>query len=517
MACLKIIRPFALSFTLIVLTGVAAPVSAGDVPPEKTNFRISQLYVPRNLDPAALAGSAEVHMFHNLYRGLYIYRVNKGLVPIGAKSCDWSPFPTAMTCTLNPQHRWSDGQQVVAEDYVRAFRRLVDPRSTSREANELSALKNYRKILESQLPTEALGIQADGPLRLKFAFDETDVDFKYRLASPILVPFRKVSELDVPKTWLFNGPYELKEWKEGQYAHLSPSAGYLEKNPARPSVEFRIIDDGTAALNLYQTGFLDFVPMIPTAAIPEWRNKPGFFETSIPRFDFIGFGPALKESPQIRKAISLGSDFKGFQKLFQSKSRPGCPGFPVSWTGQATCLADDATAAKKALAEAKQPAPFPLTYYFTQISTDDLKRGAEFYQQAWKRNLDLSVDLQSRESGVYRKLVRENPPPIFRRGIALDRPTCLAALERFESKSPDNDIRFEVKEFDQVVEQMRAAKDRRENQKLCRKGLQILYARYALIPQGEYFLGRIKRPEFKGVEFTSQGSMDLTTLRYVPK
>jgi oligopeptide transport system substrate-binding protein len=232
--------------------------------------------------------------------------------------------------------------------------------------------------------------------------------------------------MDQPETWLFNGPYVLKEWKEEQYIRLDPNKTYIEKTHSNLPVEVRLVEDGTAALNLFQANRLDFVPMIPTSQIPEWKKHAEFFETSIPRFDFIGFGPAFESLPSLREAISLSSDFKGFQKLFQSKARPGCPGFPSKWTGGPVCLNDDVKRAKQIIEKSKESPPKPLTYYFTKIPTDDLVRGAEFYQQAWKRNLDLDVVLQSREIGVYRALLRESPPPLFRRGVALDRPSCLA-------------------------------------------------------------------------------------------
>lgn len=484
---------------------------------EASSFKMSLFSVPRSLDPVAVTGSDSSHVFHNLYRGLYIYRMGVGLVPVGAKSCQWNPFPNKVRCDLNTNHKWSDGKTVVAEDYVRAFRRLVDPQVASRDASGLSALKNYQAIIKGNASTETLGVASPNDRTLIFELTNLDADFIQRLASPTLVPFRKVSVLDSPETWLFNGPYVLKEWRQDHYIKLDPNPHYHEKGHSKLPIEIRLVEDGTAALNLYQANRLDLVLNVPTAQIEEWRNDSGYFETIIPRFDYIGFGPALSHLKSLRKALSLGSDFAGFQKVMKSRSRPGCPGFPKEWTGDPVCINDDVMAAKASLEEVSSKLPKPLTYYFTKIPTDDLRRGAEFYQQAWKRNLNIEIDLQSREIGVYRALLKDNPPAIFRRGVALDRPTCLSALEMFESSSSDNEIRFQNKEFDEVINKMRSKQKPSELKKLCKQALKILYNDYALIPQGEYALGRVIKNQFSGLQFTFHGTVDLTFLKSVSK
>lgn len=507
---------FAASMGFSCLAANSPSLAANPMPtPSKSAiFRMAVTGLPNKLDPLNI-GSTEATVFSNLFRGLYVYRIDKGLIPAGARRCDWSPFPDKYVCQLNPQHRWSDGSQVLGDDYVRAMQRLIDPKNGSSEAAQLVAIKNARAILSGQLPPKALGIRSIRPDNLEFEFETPDVDFPLRLSSAALVPYRKIVEVDRPETWLFNGPFALVEVRSPQLWKLKSQKSYPGRKGSDLEVELRVVEDGTAALNLYTANLIDFVPAIPTSQIPAWRKDPGYLEVAIPRFDYIGFGPRLTELPWLRRALMQGSDFQGLQRLFGSRSRPGCPSFPKTWTGGSVCLKDDVKEAKKQIRDKELPRD--LSYFFTLISTDDLKRGAEFYQGAWKRNLGLEVSLQARELGILRRLLQENPPPLFRRGVSLDRPTCLAALELFESVSTDNLIQFKDKKYDEIVQELRRTRQVQRQKQLCRLGLERLYESAALIPQGEFSIGRLRRPHFKGIAFSALGSVDLTNLESTAK
>lgn len=106
--------------------------------------------------------------------------------------------------------KWSDGTVVKAEDYVRAFRHLIDPESKSREVAHLLKLKNAKTILEGKLKPDSLGIKAFNDDTLIFEFDIKDPEFIARLSSTVLVPWKVLPDIKKATEVLTNGPYKLK-------------------------------------------------------------------------------------------------------------------------------------------------------------------------------------------------------------------------------------------------------------------------------------------------------------------
>ncbi len=113
---------------------------------ETSVFRFSLFIEPHTLDPARFSSSGSSYFMSNLFQGLYRFDDKRGLVPTGAKSCLKSS-PNKITCILNQKSKWTSGEVVVAEDYVRAFQHFIDPNTKSKETSLLLNLKNAKDTL----------------------------------------------------------------------------------------------------------------------------------------------------------------------------------------------------------------------------------------------------------------------------------------------------------------------------------------------------------------------------------
>ena len=136
------------------------------------SFRFHLTAEPHSLDFQTSASAGGNYAFQNIYRGLFRYHSQKGLIKEGAKECTRSHL--ALTCTLNPEHKWSNGERVKAGDYVKSFQRLVAPANKSPQVELLITVKNAREIFAGKLPTEQLGVKAmnDETLRIEFAEED---------------------------------------------------------------------------------------------------------------------------------------------------------------------------------------------------------------------------------------------------------------------------------------------------------------------------------------------------------
>ena len=96
----------------------------------------------------------------DMVEGLVIRGPSKQPEPGCAESWTVSPDRLTWTFQLRAGLQWSDGRPLTADDFVYSYRRLLDPATGASNAGLFLALRNARKIVQRQLPPDALGVRA---------------------------------------------------------------------------------------------------------------------------------------------------------------------------------------------------------------------------------------------------------------------------------------------------------------------------------------------------------------------
>lgn len=489
------------------------PSALAKSPPDIFRFHVSS--EPASLDPSRLESSEANYLFHNLYRGLYRWSSSAGLVADGARECS-RPEQLRIVCTLDPAATWSDGVGVEAEHYVRAFRHLVAPTSKSLGVELLGNVVGALEAFSGKMPVTRLGVTALGRHRLEIRLKRPDPDFLYKLTSPLLVPIRseRFPERDQAAQHIYNGPYQIEAWEIGKRIRLRPNPRYLRGAKTRPKAEVLIIDEDATALTLYENGRLTFLRRLPSALIAKYKARPDFKQVPVARFDYIGFGPEMKTQPRAREALALSLDFEELRRVYDALGVPGCPSLPEHYMDEVPCLRLDAARAKRAWSEV--PREFRdkrRVFAFSKLGGDDTKKAAEWAQQQWSRRLEARVDLQQTEQALFLRTLRESAPPIFRKGVGLDRPTCLAALETFAAGGAENFLRLEIPAYQGIIERLHRATTEMERKRLCTEGIRLLIADHWLIPLGRIHFSLLASPAFTGWTLNDMNQLDLAELR----
>jgi oligopeptide transport system substrate-binding protein len=476
---------------------------------DQAPFRFHLFVESHGVDPQLTNSASGNYVLHLLYRGLYVYHSRQGLKPVGAKECTWDS-PLKLTCHLNPQMRWSTGARIEASDYLKSFRRLVDPKIASPQSGVLSGLKNAGAIASGKMAPDQLGVRAVDGDTLVFDFAQPDPEFLYKLIHPALTPFPPGGYPPVAKaeTVVTSGPYRIQQWKSGAWIRFTPNP-YFPSKAHRPPAEAYFVDDDTTALRMYETGRLDFLRRLTAREIPRFKGKPGFYQIPMARFDYLGFGPELESSPDLRSALIHGVDFATFMKMFETLSPPGCPSMPAKYMDKVYCQKPDFALAKKANSERS------LDFYFSRMGGEDIAREAEWFQGQWRKNTKLKVELHSEEQSLYLAKLKVKAPMIFRKGVTLDRPTCLAGLEIFQRDNPENYLRFNDPEYERLLVNLTQAKDESERKQACRLAVERLLNSNRLIPLGEMFFTILAKPSFRGWDLNELNQLDLSELQAV--
>lgn len=500
-------------FKMIVIVAILLQ-QLGALRADEPVFRFTLSVPPRSFDPAHFYGTEPSYFLMNLFRGLYRYDKTKGVTPEGAKNCKWLN-PTKLKCELNPSVKWSDGVTVKAEDYVRAFVYLITPETKAREITHLMRLKNARKILKKESQPQSLGVKALSDFLLQFEFDEKDPEFISKLTSAIMIPWRTLPDIQKPKEVLTNGPYKIKEFSNRK-VNLIRNDHYPFGNPQRPEVEIFYVEELSTGLNLFDLGKINFLPQLHTSLIPKYKDKKGFFNVVFSRFDYIGFGPELQKNIHLRKALALSANYDELKTILFATGRPGCPSLTLSYLNKPQCYPFDVKSAKEALNKVpKELLKKPFVFKFSSASGQQLMNTIEWYQNQWKKNLGIEVGIETVEQGMFLQDIQHNTPDIFRKGITLDRPTCLSALEVFSKDSPDNSIKFSNEKYERILQQLAETESPSQKKSLCDQGIKILMDEYRIIPQGIMHFTMMKDDKFDGFEINELNQLDLSNLRAV--
>lgn len=478
-------------------------------------FSLHLFQEPGHLDPSIRSGSSANYFFYNTLRGIYRIDAKKGLVPEGGL-CNWKDDLT-LDCVIEGQ-AWSDGKLVTPEDYARSFRHLVDPKTGSPRSYLLDNLLNAKKIMDGSLPPEELGVEIVDSSRFEVKFEKRDSEFLYKLASTALYPRHRSHKKDKSgfKNFVANGPYMIESWDFGKEMTLAPNPFYHKGTTSRPKVKFYFIDDEMTAYRLYQRNKLAFLRRIPSKMIDQVSKRKDFYQVPVARFDYLGFGPKMAHQTNLKKALATSIDYKKLKGLLHALGRPGCPSIPHTWVDKVPCFDFDLKKSKEAFQRvslSRRNRTYNL--HVSQMGGGDIKKQAEFYANQWKKHLGIKTRIKQVENKVYISQLRNRPPDIFRKGVGLDRPTCLNALETFSKDNKRNFIQLDSNDYQQILEKMALSKNHEEYRKLCQEGLEFLIDRVLVIPMGEIHFSILASPRFKGWTLNSLNQLDLSQLQLI--
>jgi oligopeptide transport system substrate-binding protein len=282
-----------------------------------------------------------------------------------------------------------------------------------------------------------------------------------------------------------------------------------------------IVTEDAVVLTLFQKGDLDFVRHLPVLYIRQYQDSPEFHKVPQFRFDFFGFGPALDAFPDLRKALSESLAYDEMQQLFSAAPRPGCPGIPAEMYAPPVCVNENLEDAKASLAKLKtqmtktQTSLPALRLVYSKAGGEDHDRTTQWIQDQWRQKLGLEIVLQQLENKTFLHEITTNPPPLFRRGLSPDRPTCLAVLENFSKDGGENAFHINEPELETTIIKLRENVSASIAQKLCHRGLSLLIDQHHLIPTGPLYFSILVQKQWTGWRLNNLNQLDLADLRSV--
>lgn len=221
---------------------------------------------------------------------------------------------------------WMNGVPVTADDFVFAWRRLVDPVTASEYSfmMEVAAVKNATPIISGELSIEELGVSAVDSKTLKVELDHPVSYFLNLMTFPSFCPINEAFATELGSEYALGadkllccGPFYMSAWDVGGNTYqLKKNPSYYDADKVNlDEINFQIIKDPQQTMLAYENGTLDYV-RLSGDQIVKYQTMDGF--TRIEEGYLWYLSPNLNpkseeyscglESENLRMAIALSYD-----------------------------------------------------------------------------------------------------------------------------------------------------------------------------------------------------------------
>lgn len=474
----------------------AAKAPAGSLPPAPHPLRISWSE-PRSLDPSLSTGVG-VNVIRQLFSGLLARTPELEIVPDLAQSWEVLDGGQIYVFHLRADVHWSDGMPLTAADVDYAWKRVLNPASGSRAANELYVVKGARAFHSGALSDpDQVGVRAVDDVTLIVELEQPTGYFLELMAFPTTYPVPRHTVQTHGQNWtdvgniVTSGPFRLHAWHPGERIVLirnpdyhGPFTGNLER------IEFVVRKDGASRLKQYEADELEV--MFPTDLTPEeWESARRryaedhllmpFMATTFIAFDMRR--PPFADT-RVRRALTMALDReKLVQDAWKGLFVPATgglvpPGMPGHTPGLA--LPYDPEGASKLLAGAgyQHGDGFPGVEALTWGQGFDWQ-GVQGMSAQWRENLGLEIKWRSVEPRSFLARVEEDPPQIWFMAWNADYPDphnfLGAMMERYV-------VGWKHEAFLRLLRKAQRTTDQAQRMRLFRLSEEILVEQAPLIP-----------------------------------
>ena len=278
---------------LLLLLG--AVYFSGGTSDTKADFVFVNRGDVKTLDVAKMSYMQDIRMAYGLWEGLYTPDpVTLDPIPGCAFPIEISADKKTYTFHLRPEAKWSNGDPVVAADFLFAWKRVSDSQAEYCELlNYIDGEEDYQAVFRDSQKEDYKGPAPDFS-KVKLETSPTDPKllivhlknptayFPDLCAFPTYFPthaksmglrdekgniiFEKNGEIKIDPTFtkppklVSNGPYRLDRWDFKTRLRLVASDHYWNKQAVQSRViDMLIFDDQQNALTAYETGSVDWL------------------------------------------------------------------------------------------------------------------------------------------------------------------------------------------------------------------------------------------------------------------
>lgn len=487
---------------------------------------------PETLDPAKSTGVTESNIQYEIFEGLTTYSPDGQVVPGVAEKWEVSDDGKTYTFHLRDS-KWSNGDPVTAEDFVYAWRRVLDPATASDYAPIFDVIANAEQIRKGEeKDLTKLGIAATDPKTFTVSLAKSAPYFLGLVRHSSFLPVHKATVDKFGQDWtkpgniVGNGAFTLSEWTPQSSLTVVKNPNYYDAaNVKLEKIVYYPTEDISEEFKRFRNGELQITYEVPSDQIgfieanmkDEYEAKP-YLGTYYYVVNETRENGGKKE---VREALALAIDREAIaDKVTQGSFLPAYswvpPGTP-DYTTQYLSFKDmpmpeRIAKAKELLAGAGFTAEKPLKLEILYNTSENHKKIAIAVQSMWKK-VGVDATLNNQEWQVYLDTRDNKQFDVARAAWIGDYADPVTFLDLFLSDAGvRNDAGYNNAEFDKLVKDSFGISDPKARMASLEKAEQMFLADLPIIPILHY---KTKHMVSKKVQGWAYNNLDFHMGRYM--
>lgn len=493
---------FLFIFTFVSCSKTTSPVDSGL---ENQIFHFGNGSEPQGLDPHVVTGVPEHHLLTSLCEGLVITNPKGGPnLPGVAEKWSVSEDGLVYTFNLHPDAKWSNGEDVTADDFVWSWMRILTPSLGSQYPDMLYYVKNAAAYHTEEIDDFSMvGVKAADAKTLVVTLEQPYSFFIKLLShySTYAVPKDTVlahgtiddrnGEWTRPGNFVCNGPMQLKSWELNKKIVVEKNPFYWDADKVQLNeMHFYPVSNESTEDRMFRAGQLHVTNVVPQEKCPVYMKEKNpnlridpYVGTYFYRINTLN--PVLKDK-RVRKALAMSINRKQIvenvsqcgQKAAYSFTPPGISGYEPD-----TTIPFSPEEAKELLSEAgfANGEGFPkLEILFN--TQEGHRKIALAIQQMWQQYLGIEVELVNTDWKVYLSREMIGDFQISRAGWIGDYEDPNTFLDLMRPNRGNNKTGWDNFEYDALIERANAQQDVDKRYEILNEAEQLLIDEMPIIP-----------------------------------
>ncbi|MEN3330197.1 MAG: oligopeptide transport system substrate-binding protein [Acidobacteriota bacterium] len=431
-----------LSHTGCFNTNVPSTYYGKVVTPKRQEFRWSNGGLPQTFDPAFAAAPPDTDAVRALFEGLTDYDP-KTLAPVPAVATRWESSNEGRVWTfyLRDNARWSNGEKVTAQDFVRSWERTL---KIGPLAPHTELLANIEGALPSVSEPHIFGARALDENVLQVTLQHADSSFPALVAHPVFRPVKVATAQSTNRLesheLISNGAFQLLATENNQVQLERAKTYWDDASVALDRVTFVNTSNAEDALSAYESGEIDAVTNAPFEPLALKLLTPykDFHRSTFGALTYYAFNTAHGpfDDVRVREALALAIDRERVSRDdLGGATEPAGKFLPEAMSGEkpvvdkAGLIEHDVNKARELLADAGYPNGDGFPVIKLLINRNEQQRiVAQSIVAMWRVALNIDAEIVIRNWDEYEAAIRNGDYDIVRRGMVMQSTSELVNL-----------------------------------------------------------------------------------------
>lgn len=457
---------------------------------------------PTSLNPPVGFDSVSWNVLNNLMEGLTRLGEDDQPQEAIAESWDISEDQKTYTFHIRENANWSNGDPVTADDFVYAWKQLLNPETASPAAFLGYFIEGGEAYNNGEGSADDVGVKAVDEKTFEVTLNAPTGFFLHVISNPAFFPVNaKVAE-ENPEwyaeadSFVSNGPFKLESWAHDSEMMMVKNDQYWDAETVKlDKVHWAMVNETNTEYQMFESGDLDMTS-IPSDMADQLIDGDNVVIEDQAGLYFYRFN--VNEEPfqneKIRKAFALAinqQDIVDF--VTKNKEEPATgfvsPGFKDP-SGKdfrevnGGLVKFDPEKAKKLLEEGmKEEGYDELPEVVLSYNTsEDHKAIAETMQSMYKDNLGVEVSLENTEWNVFLEDQKGLKHQLSRSSFLFDYGDPVNFLESFITDSTMNRTGWSNKEYDELIANAKSETDEAKRWEYMEKAEKLLAEKMPIFP-----------------------------------